>query len=80
MEKKRGFATKMRDFLHKAPRFPDLLARRKAAWEAVSPSGGAFHPQRGLGADEGGERGKPPTAKNPLCSEASALQRGFYSK
>ena len=32
--KKRGtFATKMREFLHKAPRFPNLLARRKAARE-----------------------------------------------
>ena len=26
MEKTRDFATKMREFLHKAPRFPDLLA------------------------------------------------------
>ena len=33
MEKKRDFATKMREFLHKAPRFPNLLARRKAARE-----------------------------------------------
>lgn len=33
MEKKRDFATKMRKFLHKAPRFLNLLARRKAARE-----------------------------------------------
>lgn len=79
-EKRGAFNEKIRKFLHKAPRFPNLLAHCKAAWEAVSPSGGAFHPRRGLDADEGGERGKPPTAKNPLCSEASALQRGFYSK
>ena len=33
MEKKRGFQRKMREFLHKAPRFPHLLAHCKAAWE-----------------------------------------------
>jgi len=76
LEKKQDFATKMREFLHKAPRFPNLLARRKAAREAVSPSGGAFHLRRGLDANEGGERGKPSTAKNPLCKAEGALQRG----
>ncbi len=65
-KKTRGFQRKMREFLHKAPRFLNLLARRKGAREAVSPSGGAFHPRRGLDANEGGERGKPSTAKNPL--------------
>ena len=76
LEKKRDFATKMREFLHKAPRLLNLLARRKSAREAVSPSGGAFHLQRGLDANEGGERGKPFTAKNPLCKGEGALQRG----
>ena len=66
-EKRGTLQRKMREFLHKVPRFPSLLARRKAAWEAVSPSGGAFHPRRGLGANKEGERGKPSTAKNPLC-------------
>ena len=60
MEKKRDFATKMREFLHKAPRFTDLLARRKAARETVSSSGGAFHLRRGLDANEGGKEGSLP--------------------
>ena len=77
MEKTRDFATKMREFLRKAPRFPHLLARRKIAWEAVSPSGGAFHPRRGLDADEGGERGKLSTAKNPL-SRARVRCKGDF--
>ena len=32
--------------------------------------------RRGLDANEGGERGKPSTAKNPLCKGEGALQRG----
>ena len=76
MGKTRDFATKMREFLHKAPRFLNLIARRKVAREANTPSGGAFHRRRGLDANEGGESGKLSTAKNPLCKGEGALQRG----
>ena len=79
MEKTRDFTPKMREFLHKAPRFPDLLARRKAAWEAVSPSGGVFHPRKGLDADEGGKEGSLPQQKIPLAGRGCAA-KGIYSK
>ena len=79
MGKTGDFATKKREFLHKAPCFPDLLARRKAAWEAVSPSGGVFHPRKGLDADEGGKEGSLPQQKIPLTGRGCAA-KGIYSK
>jgi len=67
MEKKRGFQRKMREFLHKAPCFPNLLASRKAARELFRRQAGRSI----FGGDsmrtKEGKEGKPSTAKNPLC-------------
>ena len=73
-EKRGAFNEKIRKFLHKAPRFPDLLARRKAAWEAVSPSGGRFI----LGGDsmrtKEGKEGSLPQQKIPLAGRGCAAK------
>jgi hypothetical protein len=67
MGKTRDFATKMREFLHKAPRFPDLLARRKAAWELFRRQVGRFI----LGGDsmrtKEGKEGSLPLQKIPFA-------------
>lgn len=67
MGKTRDFATKMREFLHKAPRFPDLLARRKAAWELFRRQVGRFI----LGGDsvrtKEGKEGSLPQQKIPFA-------------
>lgn len=65
--KKRGtLQRKCASFCTKRPVFRIFLPVGRPRGRGGSPSGGAFHPRRGLDADEGGERGKPPTAKNPL--------------
>lgn len=66
MEKTRGFATKMREFLHKAPRFPNLLAHRKAARELFRRQVGRFILRGDSMRTKEGKEGKPSTAKNPL--------------
>lgn len=74
MEKKRDFATKMREFLHKAPRFPDLLARGR-------PRGRLFRRQVGrfiLGGDsmrtKEGKEGSLPQQKIPLAGRGCAAK------
>lgn len=74
--KKAGLCNENTRFSAQSAPFSESSCPSEGRKGAVLPSGGAFHRRRGLDANEGGERGKPSTAKNPLCSRAGVLQRG----
>ena len=78
--KKRDFATKMREFLHKAPRFLNLLARRKAARELFRRQVGRSIFSEGTRCERRrGKREAFHSKKSPLQGRGCAA-KGIYSK